>query len=142
MAALQSGSGRAVFYADTPLLPLVSYYGPSNDTQRNALFLNTLSYILPSEPDIAMQDATEASATSVTVNYAINNADVSQPLQFNVYQSATPPPTSSPFVPGLTDALVGSTILPASDTADLAMGQHHLTLSLSNPLQSDLVIPT
>jgi len=76
-------------------------------------------------PDIAMGPASEVCATSVSVDYAINNAAVTQPLQFNVYQSMTSPPTSgafSPVFPG--DLFVGSATLPSTDTQDLSMGPH------------------
>jgi hypothetical protein len=88
-------------------------------------------------PDIVMQLASELSPTIFTADYAIRNAAVTGPLQFNVYQSPTPPPASAPFAPGPNDVLVGSPTLPASDTADLAMGEHDITLSLSSPRQLD-----
>jgi Lectin C-type domain len=45
--------------------------------------------------DVAMQKAVESSATSVAVDYTISNAAVTNPLQFNVYQTATPPRASA-----------------------------------------------
>jgi hypothetical protein len=92
--------------------------------------------------DVAMQKAVESSATSVAVDYTINNAAVTNPLQFNVYQTATRPTAGVAYVPGANDTLVGSATLPASDSPDLSTGSHSgVSLSLTSPLTADPTRP-
>jgi hypothetical protein len=88
--------------------------------------------------DISMQNASEASPTDITASYTVDNADLTQPLEFDVYQSTVAPAAGATFVPGPNDIFVGSASLPASDTIDLSMGSHTgVKLTPNNPLKSD-----
>jgi len=102
------------------------YLGDGTNYAASTIWAAATLIVTQAAPDIAMSSASEVSATSVSVDYAINNAAVTEPLQFNVYQSMTSPPTSgafSPVFPG--DLFVGSATLPSTDTQDLSMGPHN-----------------
>jgi hypothetical protein len=78
-------------------------------------------------PDVQMIGATTTDARTIDVNYTISGAPITgQPLNFNVYRSANPTSLSGAV-------LLGTASLPASDTTDLAVGQHNgLLLSLQD----------
>ena len=86
-------------------------------------------------PDVAMLSATTLDSRGVTIDYAIKNAPVSQPLTFGVYRSTDTTLDS-------TDTLAGTVVLNpgASGTLDsagvspLALGHHHVTLPLPGGL--------
>jgi len=64
-----------------------------------------------------MRKATTEDSKSVTVDYTIENSDITQDLEFNIYRS------SSPTIYDQTD-LVASATLPASDSQHLTQGDH------------------
>lgn len=69
-------------------------------------------------PKIVLQQATTMDAQSVTVQYTISQANVTHPLQFDFYRSATPTMDSA-------STLLGTQILyPQTDAAALTQGAH------------------
>jgi hypothetical protein len=88
----------------------------------------------PVPPQIVLNTATVTDATDVALKYAISQANVVQPLPFNVYQSDQ----------GFLDpssVLLGQTTLPLSDTTDLSPGSHTINLALSAPIAANLAMP-
>jgi hypothetical protein len=93
-------------------------------------------------PDLALNKAKTVSPNTLSLDYVIKNVTITQPLQFNVYQTATTPSPGTAFLPGVNDVLVGSATLAASDAADLAIGSHTgVMLTLSNSLHPDKTHP-
>ena len=85
----------------------------------------------PTLPSITMTKATTLDSRSVTVDYNINNSDLTQPLTLDVYRS------SSPTEYGSDDELTTDTIS-TSDLADLSAGPHEVTIGLgSDKMQPD-----
>jgi hypothetical protein len=85
----------------------------------NAIIPNAANAQGTALPDIVMHRATTVDSRSLTVNYQIDNAAVTQPLPFNVYRSSDP----ISFDPA---NLVATATIPATDTSDLAQGTHQL----------------
>lgn len=91
-------------------------------------------------PDIAMTSATTADSRSITFNYQIKNAPVTQPFQFGVYRSADPT-FDATDIPVDTMAVVpagqpGAT-LDQYGIAAASQGDHKITLDLPNGLPPD-----
>jgi hypothetical protein len=97
---------------------------------------------IPLQADLVMQKAVERSVMTLAVDYVINNAAVSQPLQFDIYRSANALTSGTRFTPGPDDIVTSSVVLPASDTPDLSIGSHTgVVLSLSSNLAPDPTRP-
>jgi hypothetical protein len=79
-------------------------------------------------PDIQMTGATTHDSRTVSVDYNISGADATgSPLTFDVYRSA-----NYDSIAG--GQLIGSSTLPASDSADLSAGSHqNVQLALTDP---------
>jgi hypothetical protein len=74
--------------------------------------------LLSATPDIQMLGATTADSRTVSVSFNIAGADlIGQVLNFNIYRSAN-------FNSIAGAQLIGTAAIPASDSADLSIGQH------------------
>ena len=85
--------------------------------------------VLPSAvPDIALTFATTTDARTVRINYTINNASLAgQNVSFNIYRSAA-------FNSLGGAQLIGTAMIPGSDSADLSPGTHSgVQLALTSP---------
>jgi hypothetical protein len=74
--------------------------------------------LLSATPDIQMLGATTTDSRTISVSYNIAGADLTgQTLNFNIYRSAN-------FNSLAGAQLIGTAAIPASDSADLSVGQH------------------
>jgi hypothetical protein len=69
-------------------------------------------------PDIVVNSATTKDSKSVSVDYEIENAGVTQPLEFDIYRSASPTGYNQ------RDFVASKILDPASDPQDLTIGDH------------------
>lgn len=84
-------------------------------------------------PDIVMVSATTGDSKSVTINYRIDNAPVSQPISIQVERSADSQPHDSNIVVGnISIASTGQ--LDDNGQPATALGEHRITLSLPGGL--------
>jgi len=88
----------------------------------------------PALPQIVLNTAMTTDAADVALNYTISQANVTQLLAFNVYQS------DQGSVDG-SSVLLGQTTLPGSDTADLGQGSHTINLALVTPIAVNPTMP-
>lgn len=86
-------------------------------------------------PKVTIRQATTHDAKSVSVNFTVANAAVHQPLRFDVYRS------SKPTLDATATLLGGQILDPVSDTADLSLGSHTLTLLSGTELEPDPLAP-
>ncbi len=92
-------------------------------------------------PDIALVSATTRDSKSVTFDYSVTGSNITQPVQFEVYRSATPALSSSSVpIAGVdvapTGAAGGATLDAAGQGATL-QGNHELTVSVPGGLPPD-----
>jgi hypothetical protein len=103
--------------------------GPINKDTNNVQFLPIA--------DVTLQDATQDSPRSVSVDFSITDASVEQPLEFDIYRSDQPSLDKSSA-----SKEIGTQILdPSTDPQDLAIGTHKVTLIQGTELPPDPSMP-
>lgn len=105
-------------------------YGTFNGLPNQTFLLN-----LDILPMLTLTEATTTDSHSVTVNYMISHAAITQPLTFDIYRS------DQPMKDGSSQLLGSQTLGPSDDAQDLSNGNHVVRLLEGITLSIDPLMP-